>query len=296
MERLTNRRRSYGSNLTPLCLTAIENTTFSVTIRKNTSDYQYLEYSIDGGNTWVKTLNDDSIDVVVTTPTITAGDSVFFRGLGHTLGIITTNAIISSDGKFTASGDLSSLVGGTANLTYASSSNAFRYLFLDCKLTDASELYIPAAVAQGQYMGMFYNCSLLEYGPKSLPSRLSKQCFYSAFRGCTSLKEAPTLPATTLADQCYQMLFNGCTSLTQAPVLPATRLEAGCYSSMFAGCSSLTYIKAMFLDEPSTTYMQWWVQGVPSGGTFVKNANATWENTFDRFAIPTGWTVETAIE
>lgn len=91
-------------------------------------------------------------------------------------------------------------------------------------------------------------------------------------------------------------MFTGCTSLTQAPILPATRLVDRCYASMFNGCSSLTYIKAMFLDEPSTTYTQWWVQNVPSGGTFVKNANAAWENTFDRSAIPTGWTVETAIE
>lgn len=108
-----------------------------------------MEYSVDGGNTWVKTLNDDSIDVVVTTPMITAGDSVFFRGLGHALGVISSNAIISSDGKFIASGNISSLVGGTANLTSALSNNAFRYLFLNCKLTDASGLYIPAAVSTG---------------------------------------------------------------------------------------------------------------------------------------------------
>ena len=75
--------------------------------------------------------------------------------------------------------------------------------------------------------------------------------------------------------------------------MPATTLSSGCYDSMFYNCSSLNYIKAMFTTTPSATYMNNWVYGVPSGGAFVKNASASWSNTFGVSAIPSGWTVTT---
>lgn len=50
----------------------------------------------------------------------------------------------------------------------------------------------------------------------------------------------------------------------------------------------------MFTTTPSTSYLNSWVTGVSSTGTFVKNAAATWTNTFGTSAIPSGWTVQTA--
>jgi hypothetical protein len=52
----------------------------------------------------------------------------------------------------------------------------------------------------------------------------------------------------------------------------------------------------MFTTEPSTTSTDNWVKGVSSSGTFVKNSAARWTNKFTAYAIPTGWTVETASE
>ena len=102
------------------------------------------------------------------------------------------------------------------------------------------------------------------------------------------------LPATTLATYCYNYMFRECTSLTTAPELPATTLVDNCYNYMFQGCTSLNYIKAMFTTEPSTSYMNNWVNGVASSGTFVKNSAATWTSSCGVSTYPCDWTVDTA--
>ena len=46
----------------------------------------------------------------------------------------------------------------------------------------------------------------------------------------------------------------------------------------------------MFTTTPSSSYTSYWVDGVASSGTFVKNKNATWNVTgYD--GIPSGWAV-----
>jgi hypothetical protein len=114
------------------------------------------------------------------------------------------------------------------------------------------------------------------------------------FEGCTSLTTAPELPATTLASQCYYTMFEGCTSLPTAPELPATTLTNYCYAYMFRYCTRLNYIKAMFTTTPSSNYLNGWVIGVASSGTFVKNSAATWTSGCGMHTYPCGWTVETA--
>ena len=114
------------------------------------------------------------------------------------------------------------------------------------------------------------------------------------FYGCTSLVTAPALPAMALANNCYRYMFDGCTSLTSAPELPATTLTSNCYRGMFYNCTNLNYIKALFTTDPSTgDYTTDWVFGIASTGTFIKNADATWDVT-GTSGVPTGWTVETA--
>jgi hypothetical protein len=87
-------------------------------------------------------------------------------------------------------------------------------------------------------------------------------------------------------------MFSNCTSLTTAPELPATILAINCYNFMFDGCTNLNYIKAMFTTTPSISYTLNWVRGVSSTGTFIKNAEATWDVS-GMNGIPTGWTVVT---
>ena len=173
--------------------------------------------------------------------------------------------------------------------------NCYFYMFNGCtSLTTAPEL--PATTLVGRcYSNMFNGCTSLTTAPELPATTLADYCYFNMFNGCTSLTAAPELPATTLVEGCYSNMFNGCTSLTAAPELPATTLVNYCYNNMFQGCSNLNYIKAMFTTTPSPSYTNYWVSGVSSTGTFVKNRTATWTTT-GVHGVPSGWTVETAIE
>ena len=122
----------------------------------------------------------------------------------------------------------------------------------------------------------------------------SQFTFFEMFYNCTGLTSAKNLvlPATTLKRRCYSSMFAGCTSLTTAPALPATGLATECYSYMFNRCTNLNYIKCLALSSAGSNF---WVSGVASTGTFVKNPNMTsWPD--GESGIPTGWTVVDATE
>ncbi len=166
-------------------------------------------------------------------------------------------------------------------------------MFGSCSsLTSTPDL--PATtLAQTCYSGMFTACTSVVTAGAMAPATVADYCCNNMFQGCTALSDisAVSLPATTLADRCYESMFKNCQMITSAPELPATILVSNCYRHMFMGCSSLTYIKALFLDPPSTSFTQSWVASVPSGGTFVKNASATW-NVTGEHGVPTGWTIQ----
>ena len=174
-------------------------------------------------------------------------------------------------------------------------SSCYYGMFYGCtSLTTAPEL--PATtLADSCYYSVFSGCTSLTEAPDLPATTLANNCYLNMFIGCTSLTEAPELPATTLTNYCYSYMFSGCTSLTTAPVLPATTLVSGCYNYMFRNCSSLNYIKAMFTTTPNNTYTNNWVKSVAATGTFVKNSAAEW-NVTSVSGIPSGWTVETAVE
>ena len=99
------------------------------------------------------------------------------------------------------------------------------------------------------------------------------------------------LPATRIASrEAYANMFQGCTSLEIAPVLPAKEIYYNCYPSMLYGCSKLNYGKALFTSNIGCC--ENWLNGVASSGTFVKNAEATW-NVVGVDGVPEGWTVQT---
>jgi hypothetical protein len=172
--------------------------------------------------------------------------------------------------------------------------SCYYQMFYGCKsLTTAPEL--PATtLIDSCYVGMFQSCTSLTSAPELPATELASYCYYQMFSSCTSLTKAPSiLPAEVMKDySCYYM-FSGCKLLTTAPILAAKTLATYCYHYMFQGCTRLNYIKAMFLTEPSDEYTKNWVLGVAKTGTFVKSADATWENTFGISAIPSGWNVLT---
>lgn len=200
-------------------------------------------------------------------------------------------------------------------------SYCYYYMFYDCtSLTTAPEL--PATtLADYCYYNMFYNCTSLTTAPELPADTLTGSCYTFMFKGCTSLTTAPKLPATTLAalcyngmfqsctsltsvpeilpattlaTSCYSCMFQNCTSLTTAPVLPATTLTYKCYQNMFNGCTNLSSITMLATDISAEYCLYDWVLGVPTGGTFYKNSEATWTTTGES-GIPTGWEVETYV-
>ena len=146
------------------------------------------------------------------------------------------------------------------------------------------------------FIGMFKKSMIVDSTGLVLPATtLTDNCYYEMFNGCTSLTTVPSnlLPVTTLKTHCYDSMFNGCTSLTIAPELPATTLVDYCYQNMFNGCTSLNYIKCLATDISANRCTNYWVSGVASTGTFVKNPNMTsWTTGIN--GIPTNWTVQDA--
>ena len=275
----------------------------------------HLEYSVNGGQTWVTIANGES------TPTITTGSKVIWRGdlkpnISNNYGIGTfsstanyhakgnTMSLLYSDDFYSKQLDISG--GGheferlfynnthilSAPLLPATILSVYCYyeMFKGCTgLTTAPEL--PATTMTNLCYGfMFANCTSLTTAPELPAMTLGINCYSSMFRGCKSLTTAPELPAMTLASTCYHDMFSGCTSLTTAPELPATTLEIACYYSMFYGCTKLNYIKCLATNISAPNCLIGWVFNVASTGTFVKKPNmSSWPT--GASGIPSGWTI-----
>lgn len=226
------------------------------------------QYSLDNGTTWTTLAND------TWSPTVSAGQKIKWRAdiTPYPSENLKSSGVGSFDstGRFNAMGNPLSMRDSVnfrtkLNLTY---DYELSELFRSSEIISAENLSLPATT-------------------------LFQRCYRAMFMGCTSLAKAPKLPSMSLATYCYVSMFNGCTALTEAPYLPATTLASNCYQRMFSDCTSLNKIWYMALVVPSSAYTQNWVVNVPSGGTFYKNANAPWSNTFGTSAIPSGWTVVT---
>ncbi len=272
-----------------------------------------ISYSTDGGNTW-------STPATSVTINVNSGDTVMWKGemTPTSNGVGTYSA---STASFDAQGNVMSLLYGNnfINQTDLSGKNfAFRNLFSNTKIVDASNLILPATtLATSCYWYMFIGCTSLTTAPQLLATTLATNCYSSMFWGCTSLTTAPSLPATTLVNGCYREMFRGCTSLTTAPSLPATTLANNCYNTMFYGCTSLTtapqlqattladscyysmfydcrnlnYIKMLATDISASSCLTYWVRHVASSGTFVKAASMTTLPSGES-GIPSNWTVQ----
>lgn len=211
---------------------AIDDGTFTFNARNGAQLY----YSTDSGDTWVTYTS--------TTPTITAGNEIWWFGKKETSG--GSMGYFSSTGRFNVEGNVMSLLGEAANqLSLAGKNEIFYGLFADCsRLISAENMTLPATtLSDSCYNRMFFYCSNLVTPPRSIGSSATTMAGLSCglmFRGCTSLTTTPELPSLSLAGACYSNMFEGCTSLISASTLPAKTLYGQSYYSMFSGCRSLT--------------------------------------------------------
>ena len=256
-----------------------------------------IEYSKNGG-TWTS-ITGTSAGAEIP---VTVGDSVKFRGDNSSYdGSVKFN---SADTTFKISGNIMSMLDsdGFASMTALTGyGGTFSNFFNGCiGLVDASKLILPATtLVPSCYQTMFNGCTNLVNGPAVLPAMdLSSfaMVYGNMFQGCTALVKAPELPATILGTNSYYEMFMNCTSLVRAPELPATTLTMNCYYELFRGCSSLNYVKALFTTTPGTNgSTSYWLNGVAATGTFVRNSEATWQNSITPGVdtVPSGWTITT---
>ena len=282
-------------------------------IVNNGSNNPDVQYSLDGGATWIALAEGDTVILAH------KGDKALLRG-NNPEGFSKSweqYSTFKMTGKVAASGSVMSLIDGVGLSTEISKSFCFYRLFSGCtSLTQAPEL--PAkTLAYYCYNSMFEGCTSLTQAPELPATEMTFYCYNRMFSGCTSLTQAPELPATTLFENCYSGMFSGCTSLTRAPELPAIKMFSYCYSGMFSGCTSLTQApelpakeflgkysySGMFsgctsLSEINVSFDDWdkfdatfeWVAVVAPTGTFICPKDLPLEYGWAR--IPEGWTVK----
>ena len=229
-----------------LTFEALESGTFTLTVPAGI-DSTYMtsvSYSTDDGANWTTTTIDNTAQTI-TTPTITSGSKVLWKGDGFAMATgIYTCSKFSSTGRFNVYGNIMSLLYGDdfQSVTTLPNRYLFSSLFISAsKLVSAENLVLPATTLTDYcYQNMFNKCTSLTTAPELPATTLAVRCYDSMFKDCTSLTTAPELPATTLLSYCYNSMFEDCTSLTTAPELPVTTLTEYCYQSMFWGCTSLT--------------------------------------------------------
>lgn len=218
---------------------ALEAGTFTLTIPASVTDSALtsVSYSTDGGNTWTTTQNSSSA-VTITTPTISAGSSVLWKGSGTSMGNSNNYSVFSSTGMFECSGNVMSL------------------LYDD---NFEEQLAIPSSYC---FYGLFNQCAKLKTAPELPATTLTYACYRSMFYGCTNLTTAPELPATTVAFESYAYMFYHCSNLNYIKMM-ATALRSNTLSNWVNGVSA----SGTFVKNVNATWSATGNSGIPSGWT-----------------------------
>lgn len=257
-------RRRLLSSIKPkapnyLCFTALEEGTFTLTIPAGltTTNLSYVEYSIDGGSTWTKTNNVASTEVVITTPTISAGGKVFWRGSGQCYGNSTSAySMFSSTGLFDASGNLMSLVNPNdfKSIVTHNYNHCFYRLFYNSLIVNAENLIMPVTTMRLYYYAdMFRGCAEL-LTPPQMPSEQvvfangANNAYGNMFRDCSKLIIAPNVNVDSTRNTGLESMFYNCYSLLYAPLVKVGIIGTNGIRFMFYNCSSLRQIPAIIAE------------------------------------------------
>lgn len=250
-----------------------------------------IQYSLNN-QSWV------SLPKNTATPTINKGQVIYFKQTGISPSSSTGIGTFTLTGKCNCAGNIMSLLYGD---DYFNEDNnlpdyAFYKLFSNAtNIISAKNIILPKKSSLRSFAFMFESCSNLVDGPDILAETLANKSCEDMYVHCSSLAIHPEIAATTIDQYACGAMFYNCVLLQETCELKAKILTSGCYNYMYYGCRNLRLIKAYFTTSPSSSVTNNWVSGVASTGTFVKNAEATWDVTGVN-GIPSGWTVETATE
>lgn len=228
---------------------------------------QYIQYSIDGGVTWVNTNNINNQQVVIETPVVPQGTFVYWRGKGTSFGNSHEN-LVNSTGLFDVGGDIFSLLYDDSYEDITSHVMVQNYTFQaffknNTNLAHAKHLSIEMYGSLFSYgvNDMFQGCTSLEDTPKITWSSVSSTSYAgisNLFNGCTSLKEVShAFPRLDFSNGgSAKSVFYGCTSLKKVPDIYIDGASGNqCFQAFFRNCSSLQHnpIKSMPSTLPSNT-------------------------------------------
>jgi len=256
-----------------LTFKALESGTFTLTIPSEltTTSLSSVSYSVDNGNTWVTTNNVNNSEIVITTPVVSQGYKILWKGSGTQYANSSVYSRFTSTAAFDVYGNSLSLFRGDNFIGYTSIGSGGRV-----------DYYLKA---------LFYNnTNLVNAERLILPTNYGLSCMASMFELCTNLISAPDIPSSSVYQSSQDSMFKGCTSLTKAPDLLSSSIGARSYYSMFSGCTSLNYVKCLATSRSTNNPIAAWLAYVSPTGTFVKAQGATdWPS--GGSGIPTGWTV-----
>ena len=249
-----------------LCFTALEAGTFTLTVPAAvTSTYlSYVEYSLDGRN-WTRVTIDDTAQTI-TTPTITQGGKVYWRGSGVRMSANYTtgnNSNFSSDCEFTISGHLLSLL----------------------KLSDYENM---SGIERYTFCTLFNACSgLLSAEDLVLPSTCIDRMYIWTFRLCENMVKGPKLLAPDIPTYGYNAMFSSCRKLQSIDLSAVQTYSTTAFQNMCGACNSLNYVKCLLDPTISASAFSGWLASTSSTGTFIQAEGVTWPR--GASGIPTGW-------
>lgn len=246
-----------------LCFTALEDGEFTLTIPSyvNANMLSYIDYSIDEGRTWVHTANSSSA-ITITTPTVTAGDKVYWRGQGTKLNSGSDNTAKSCTFSATCThnveGLLTSLLYGKSAKETDTISQAYSFhglFYNDANLIDAAGLLFPTNTTNYCFAGMFQQCTGLINAPSTLPATvMSDHCYSNMFFGDTSLVSMPEFTITSAAQYCCYQMFYNCTTLPETSSFVIANTATGCCQNMFYQCRGLVTVNGTLTSMTLSQY------------------------------------------
>lgn len=190
-----------------LRFTALADGTFTFTITDTiaTTTFEYIEYSTDKGVTWVKTYNVDEQTVAVTTPTITTGNSVIWRGKGARLATSSSAYChFTATADFNVSGYVRSLKKlNDEESTSISPYDYYRLFYGNTHIIDASGMILPKASETYSYGGMFRGCTYLQYAPTLNYDNMGTNSSREMYYGCTRLKKIICYAKSSMSTNAY---------------------------------------------------------------------------------------------
>lgn len=218
---------------------ALESGTFTLTIPASitSNELSSISYSTDNGSSWVATQNSDSV-VTITTPTISAGSSVLWKGSGTAMGNTNEGCRFASTCRFECSGNIMSLLYGD---------------------NFEEQITIPSSYC---FYSLFYTCTNLEKAPELPATTLTYACYKSMFYGCSNLTTAPVLPATTVTFESYAYMFYHCSNLNYIKMM-ATAVRYNTLSNWVNSVSA----SGTFVKNVNATWSGTGTSGIPSGWT-----------------------------